>query len=247
MWLRDSRGAARPEEPGFRGRSTARTAPRRVAQCPTSMILHQQHRLTGFDPLLESDSSNRIAGMDDRSGEVTRILRTGESGLDASLLPLVYEELRTIARQRMSRERANHTLQATALVHEAYARLLGDQDMDWHDRGHFYGAAAEAMRRVLIDHARRVGSQKRGGDRHRVTLGAPESPVELEVEQVLALDDALDRLAAEDARAAEVTRLRFLAGLTVEETARSLEISERSVAREWAFAKARLTELLADA
>ena len=189
---------------------------------------------------------HRIGSMEDRQGEVTRILRTGAGGLDAELLPLVYEELRTIARQRMNRERDNHTLQATALVHEAYARLLGDQEMDWNDRGHFYGAAAEAMRRVLIDHARRVGSQKRGGDRHRVTLGAPEAPVELDVEQVVALDDALDKLAKEDPRAAEVTRLRFLAGLSVEETAQALGISERSVAREWAFARARLTELLSD-
>jgi len=189
---------------------------------------------------------SRLGAMGDRSGEVTRILRAGEGALDPSLLPLVYEELRGIARQRMSRERAGHTLQATALVHEAYARLLGDQDMDWHDRGHFYGAAAEAMRRVLIDHARRVGSQKRGGDRMRVTLGAPESPVEMEIDRVMALDEALARLAEEDPRAAEVTRLRFLAGLTVEETARALDLSERSVAREWAFAKARLTDLLGD-
>lgn len=184
--------------------------------------------------------------MTDRQGEVTRLLRAAGGGLDADLLPLVYEELRGIARQRMTRERAGHTLQATALVHEAYARLVGDVDMEWRDRAHFYGAAAEAMRRVLIDHARRVASQKRGGDRMRVTLGAPESPVELEAEKLLALDEALSILGEEDPRAAEVTRLRFFAGLTVEETALALDLSERSIAREWAFAKARLADLLGD-
>ncbi len=132
--------------------------------------------------------------MDDRTGEVTRILRAGEGKISPELLPLVYGEMRVIARQRMGRERANHTLQATALVHEAYSRLLGDEEMSWRDRGHFFAAAAEAMRRVLIDHARKVGSQKRGGDRMRVTLGGPEAPVEMEVEGVLALNEALEVL-----------------------------------------------------
>ncbi len=184
--------------------------------------------------------------MEDRTGEVTRILRAGEGKISPELLPLVYGEMRVIARQRMGRERANHTLQATALVHEAYSRLLGDEEMSWRDRGHFFAAAAEAMRRVLIDHARKVGSQKRGGDRMRVTLGGPEAPVEMEVEGVLALNEALEVLATEDPRAAEVTRLRFLAGLSVAETAEALDISERSVAREWSYAKARLTELLGE-
>tara|TARA_R110002126_G_scaffold1402_13_gene8022 strand:+ start:1135 stop:1698 length:564 start_codon:yes stop_codon:yes gene_type:complete len=184
--------------------------------------------------------------MSDRRGEITRILSRGSSSAGQEILPHVYEELRSIARQRMSRERADHTLQATALVHEAYGRLIGDRLENLEDRSQFFAAAALAMQRVLIDHARKARSQKRGGDLIRVTLGAPESPVEFEAERFLALNDALDVLAAEDARAAEVTRLRFLAGLTVEETALAMGISERSVAREWSFARARLTDLIGD-
>lgn len=181
-----------------------------------------------------------------RVGEVTRILRASGDGAGEEILPLVYDELRNIARMRMSRERSGHTLQATALVHEAYGRLLADDEPGWSDRRQFYAAAAQAMQRVLVDHARKVRSQKRGGDLLRVTLGAPESPVEMESDRLVALDEALESLAAEDPRAAEVTRLRFLVGLTVEETAHTLGLSERSVAREWSFARARLTSLLSD-
>ena len=180
--------------------------------------------------------------MNERQEEVTRILQSDRVGED--LLPLVYEELHALARGQMSRERAGHTLQATALVSEAYLRLVGDTEMAWKSRRHFYAAAGEAMRRVLVDHARRVRSQKRGGDRKRATLGAVDAAVELDADQVLALDDALEKLEAEDARAAAVTRLRFFAGLSVEETAQALETSARSVHREWAYARARLFELL---
>ncbi len=180
-------------------------------------------------------------------GEVTRILRESGGGAEEEILPLVYDELRSIARARMSRERSDHTLQATALVHEAYGRLLGDEQPGWEDRRQFYAAAAQAMQRVLVDHARRSRAQKRGGDLLRVTLGAPEAPVEMEGDRLVALDDALVALAEEDERAAEVTRLRFLVGLTVEETAHTLGISERSVAREWTFARARLMTLLSEA
>ena len=189
---------------------------------------------------------NRGMG-EDRKSDVTRILR-GDSNPREELLPLVYEELRGIAGKRMSGERAGHTLQATVLVHEAYMKLLGDQDMAWRDRGHFYSAAAEAMRRILIDHARRVRSKKRGGDLQRVTLGAPEASdgVEMAAEDMVALSEALEKLEAEDERAAAVTRLRFFSGLSVEETAKVLEISERSVHREWTFARARLFEILGE-
>jgi RNA polymerase sigma factor (TIGR02999 family) len=186
--------------------------------------------------------------MSDRRDDVTRILQQGEDP-QQELLPLIYEELRGIAGHRMSNERAGHTLQATALVHEAYLRLVGDRDMAWRDRGHFYSAAAEAMRRILIDHARRVRSKKRGGDHQRVTLGTPEAPdthMELGADNVLALEEALGRLEAEDPRAAAVTRLRFFSGLSVQETAHALEISERSVHREWTYAKARLFEILGE-
>ena len=183
--------------------------------------------------------------MDRRRDEVTRILREGK-GSGEELLPLIYDELRSIAQGRMAGERSGHTLQATALVHEAYLRLVGDQRMDWRDRKHFYGAAAEAMRRVLVDHARRAKSLKRGGDRERVTLGAAEEAAVLSPDEVLLLDDALGRLEAEDPRAAAVARLRFLSGLSVEETAAALEISERSVHREWTYARARLFELFGE-
>jgi RNA polymerase sigma factor (TIGR02999 family) len=184
--------------------------------------------------------------MDDRQGEVTRILRAGlgDDACRAELLPLVYDELRDLARARMGGERSGHTLQATALVHEAYLRLVADEAMQWQGRRHFYGAAGEAMRRVLIDHARRVKSEKRGGDRARVTLGAEDVACELDADELLALDDALQRLEAEDPRAAAVTRLRYFSGLSIEQTAAALELSERSVHREWSFARARLAELL---
>lgn len=185
---------------------------------------------------------------DDARTRVTRLLRQGgEPGPE--LFGLVYEELRAIASRRMGNERAGHTLQATALVHEAWLRLAGDEASGWRDRGHFYAAASEAMRRILIDHARRVRSQKRGGGAQRVTLGTeatPDAQVELEAEELLALDEALGRLEREDARAAEVTRLRFFGGLSVEETAQALGISERSVHREWTFGRARLFELLGE-
>lgn len=185
--------------------------------------------------------------MTDHAGEVTRILQQGGDSVGEEILPHVYEELRELARRRMARERGDHTLQATALVHEAYDRLLRGAGHGWEDRGHFFAAASQAMQRVLVDHARKVHSLKRGGQRVLFTLGAAEAPVEFEPHQVLALHEALEVLATEDARAAEVTRMRFLVGLTVEETAKAMNLSERSVAREWSFAKARLTELLGDA
>jgi RNA polymerase sigma factor (TIGR02999 family) len=180
----------------------------------------------------------------ERADEVTAILRSGAD--PQRLLPLVYDELRQIAAKRMAGERKDHTLQATALVHEAYVRLARDQDMDWQSRRHFYGAAAEAMRRVLVDHARKVNADKRGGDLERVTLGGAEVAADFDQEQILALSDALETLAAEDAQAAEVVRLRFLAGLSALETAEALGVSERTVHREWTFARARLFELLGD-
>mgnify|MGYP002632970926 CR=1 FL=1 len=182
--------------------------------------------------------------MTDKPLDVTGMLRSGAA--EAELLPLVYEELKVIARNRMSRERADHTLQATGLVHEAYMRLAKDEQVEWRERGHFYGAAAEAMRRILIDHARKVKSDKRGGGAHCVTLGAAENVMELDADHTLALDEALNILEQEDPAAAKVTRLRFFSGLTMEETAEVLGTSVRSVYREWSFARARLFELLGE-
>lgn len=184
--------------------------------------------------------------MEPAKERVTRLLR--DCGDDrqawAELLPIVYDELRQIARRRMAGERAQHTLEATALVHEAWMRLVDDRGMDWKGRRHFFGAAAEAMRRVLVDHARKVKSEKRGGQRERVPITVCDLGVEDDPDRLLALDDALEVLAKEDERAAEVARLRFFAGLDVEETAHALEVSERTVMREWAYARARLAEIL---
>jgi len=174
--------------------------------------------------------------------DLTRLLREGAPGDE--LYPLIYSELRALATARMGTERSGHTLQATALVHEAYLRLVRDRDMHWHDRRHFFGAAAEAMRRVLVDHARRVKSEKRGGARERLLISLGGLAREDDPDLVLALDEALEALAAEEPRTAEVARLRFFAGLSSEEVARTLELSPRSVARDWAYARARLAEIL---
>ena len=172
---------------------------------------------------------------------VTRLLGEGDH---EGLHSLLYVELREIADRRMGSERKDHTLQATALVHEAYLRLVQQQSVAWECRRHFYAAAASAMQRILIEHARRVGAEKRGGAARRVTLGAADAAVELDCEQAAGLHEALELLEAEDEQAAAVTRMRFLAGLSVEQTAAALSISVRSVHREWTFARARLFEIL---
>src|SRR5437870_7128245 len=174
--------------------------------------------------------------------DVTRILSAIEQGdphAAEQLLPLVYDELRKLAAQKMAQEAPGQTLQATALVHEAYLRLVdADKVQHWNSRGHFYAAAAEAMRRILVEHARRKGSLKRGGGRKREELDeenvvAPQAPGEL-----LALDDALSQLAVIDAQAAELVKLRYFAGLTVKQAAESLGISPRAADFLWAFARA---------
>jgi RNA polymerase sigma factor (TIGR02999 family) len=181
-------------------------------------------------------------------GEITRILDDAVRGdrreIFDRLLPLVYDELRDLAKARLGRERADHSLQATALVHEAYLRMLAGDSPSWNDRRHFYYAAGEAMRRILIEHARKRGRVKRGGGRIQVTLGDVAVGGGLPLEDVLALDDAIARLRERDARAAEVVHLRFFAGLSVEETANALGVSERTVKREWAVARAWLYEAL---
>jgi RNA polymerase sigma factor (TIGR02999 family) len=180
--------------------------------------------------------------------EITRIL-AGLRGADRKealerLLPVVYGELRRLAKTQMRHERANHTLQTTALVHEAYLRMLGGQDPPWNDRAHFFRAAAEAMRRILIEHSRKHRRIKRGGDRARVSLSNLKLGVAENPDTILALDDALRRLDRQDPRAADVVRLRYFAGLSVEETAKALEVSERTVKREWSFARAWLFDAL---
>lgn len=178
---------------------------------------------------------------------LTQLLRRaadGETDAGEAALPLVYHELRRIARARMARERADHTLQATALVHETWLRLVGAGAPVWHDRAAFYRAAATAMRRILVEHARRRTRRKRGGaaEREPVSvdgLPAPRPDLGCAV-TFLQLDEEIQRLEREDPRAGEVVRLRFFAGLGVDDTAAALGLSRRTVLREWAFARAKL-------
>jgi RNA polymerase sigma factor (TIGR02999 family) len=180
--------------------------------------------------------------------EVTRILTAIERGdvraVD-KLFPLVYQELRRLAAQKLSQERPGQTLQATALVHEAYLRLVGAEDQNWDGRAHFFSAAAEAMRRILIDNARRKKSLKYGGNRQRVVLDEADFTIEISSEHLIALDEALAKLAEEDSVVAELVKLRYFAGLTIEEAAKVLKVSRRTAYRYWAYARARLHQELA--
>jgi RNA polymerase sigma factor (TIGR02999 family) len=174
-------------------------------------------------------------------GQVTRLLRRIESGdrsATEELLPLVYHELRRLARSRMARERPGQTLTPTALVHEAYLRLVKDESIGWDDRGHFFAAAAEAMRRILIERARRYAARRHGGGQQRVTRPDLGSPMGMPPEDLLALDEALTALESKDRSMADVVKLRFFTGLTVPETAAARALSNATVHRHWAAARA---------
>lgn len=176
----------------------------------------------------------------DPSTEVTRWLQEWSAGDPSAadrLLPVVYRELHRLADGYLSRERAGHTLQATALVNEAWLRLSG-QDASWQSRAHFLGVAAQAMRRILVDHARRRAAAKRGGGSVRVTLSDDVAAVAPGGPDLVSLDEALERLAALDPRQARVVEMRFFAGLEVAETAAALGVSEATVKRDWTAAKA---------
>lgn len=162
----------------------------------------------------------------------------GEKQASEELLPLVYDELRRMAAARMAREAAGHTLQPTALVHEAWLRLVGDADRSWENRAHFFGAASEAMRRILIENARRKARLKRGGGQVRVDFEEANLPAPDTDENLLLIDEALERLKAQDAETARVVVLKFFGGLTNDEVAGVLGSSERTVRRQWNFAKA---------
>jgi RNA polymerase sigma factor (TIGR02999 family) len=174
--------------------------------------------------------------------DVTRILSQIESGDPSAaekLLPLVYDELRKLAAARLSLEKPGQTLQATALVHEAYMRLVGrDDTVQWDGRGHFFAAAAEAMRRILLNRARDRGRLKRGGDLRKVDLQQIEVALDMPDEELLALDEALQLLAEEDETCAKLVNLRFFAGLSLREAAESLGITRRTADRRWAYARA---------
>jgi RNA polymerase sigma factor (TIGR02999 family) len=183
--------------------------------------------------------------------DVTQILNAIEHGdpkAAEQLLPMVYDELRKLAAQKLAQERLGQTLQATALVHEAYLRLVDrEQAQHWNSRGHFFAAAAEAMRRILVEQARRKKSAKSGGQLQRIMfhderLMAPRQNVDL-----IALDEALDKLAKHDFRKAELVKLRFFAGLTLRQTADALGIAESTADADWAYAKSWLRLELADA
>jgi RNA polymerase sigma factor (TIGR02999 family) len=184
--------------------------------------------------------------------EVTRVLSAIEAGdpqAAEQLLPLVYDELRRLAAKRLAGEGPGHTLQPTALVHEAYLKLVGaDPQQPWNGRVHFFAAAAEAMRRILIDHARRKHRARRGGGKKRVELGDMDD-IEMvsergQVDELLAVDEALTRLAVADPRRAELVRLRYFAGLTLEQAAELLGISRATADRHWAFARAWLYDAM---
>jgi RNA polymerase sigma factor (TIGR02999 family) len=181
--------------------------------------------------------------------DLTRVLRAMDSGdprAPDQLLTLVYDELRQLAAAKMACERQGHTLQPTALVHEAWLRLGGDAQPAWQNRRHFFGAAAEAMRRVLIGNARRKHAARRGFDVERVDIDATgiELVAPVQDEDLIRVHEALDRLAAEDSRKAELVKLRYFVGMSIEEAAGVLGISDRTAKREWTYARAWLGEAI---
>lgn len=173
--------------------------------------------------------------------DITRLLNDlsqGSSVAAEELLVLLYDELRRLAAQKLAREQPGQTLQPTALVHEAWLRLVGDGTPQWNSRGHFFGAAAEAMRRILVDAARRKLAHKRGAGAPKMDLAEVEIAAQADDESLLLVHEALDQLAARDPQAAELVKLRFFAGLGQQEAARLLGLSERSAGRVWSFARA---------
>jgi RNA polymerase sigma factor (TIGR02999 family) len=180
--------------------------------------------------------------------QVTRIINAIEQGdkeATERLLPLVYEELRVLAAQKMAQEKPGQTLQATALVHEAYLRLIGSDNPGWDSRGHFFAAAAEAMRRILIENARRKKSEKHGGNLQRVDLSDADSPSEESLDTLLELDEALTRLSEIDPAVSDLVKLRYFAGLSIEHAAKAQGIARRTAVDHWAFARAWLRRELA--
>jgi len=183
-----------------------------------------------------------VIQMDSQAGQITAILKrlsAGDKKAADDLIPVVYQELRRMARYYMAREQSGHTLQPTALVHEVYLKLVDQNDVDWKNRAHFFAVAAQAMRRILVDHARLNKAEKRGGsDRKDVALDEALVYSSETGPDVLQVDEALTRLAAIDARQCQIVELRFFVGLTVDEIAEVLQLSPRTIKREWNSAKA---------
>ena len=181
--------------------------------------------------------------------DVTRILNAIEQGDErapSELLPILYDELRLLAAQKLSGEPPGQTLQATALVHEAYLRLVGTEGQSWNSRGHFFAAAAEAMRRILVENARRKRRLKRGGGQRRIELDNTVLAIEEPADDIVALDEALDKLADEDQEAYDLVRLRYFAGLTLQQAAEILGIAPRTADRCWAYARAWLYQRMTE-
>ena len=165
-------------------------------------------------------------------------IRQGDRAAESDLIPLIYNQLQAIARRQMAHERPDHSLQATILVHEAFLRLVGDSQIDWSNRAHFFALASRVMRRMLVDHARAANAQKRPGPRQKVELDSALVFVEAQAADVVALDQALDRLAAWDARQCRVVEMHFFGGLGFEEIGEVLSISPRTAKRDWSMARA---------
>jgi RNA polymerase sigma factor (TIGR02999 family) len=170
--------------------------------------------------------------------QVLQAIRRGDGRASEDLLPLVYSELRQLAAARMNQEANGQTLQATALVHEAWLRMVGAGDREWQNRAHFFGAAAEAMRRILVDNARRKSRLKHGGGQSRLDIEGLELAAASPDNKVLLMDEALEKLRAEDPEKARIVVMKFFGGLTNQEVAENLGVTERTVERQWAYAKA---------
>lgn len=187
---------------------------------------------------MSTASSSSLSAGEARVSQILTCLERGERASSEELLPLVYQELRKLARSRMAAQPPGQTLQATALVHEAYVRLAHSDSEGWEGKGHFFAAAAESMRRIVIDNIRRKSTRKRGGEYQMVELDEFDIEGVADDEPLLAVNDALEKLEASNEEAAQLVKLRFFAGLTLPETALALGMSERTAKRRWAFARA---------
>ena len=203
-------------------------------------------RIMGRTPCTLECATPARAAMSDRATRITQLLGTMDQASTEQLLPLVYDELRCLAQARLAQERPGHTLQPTALVHEAFMRLGCATDPKWESRRHFFGAAAEAMRRILINQARHKARLKHGGEFERHRLDEQELSIETPPLDLLAVEEALQELEAVDPRAREIVNLRFFVGLTTPETADALGVSVSTVEREWRFLRTFLQEALGE-